>query len=104
MTAGEAQRLLKFMKFPSIQSLSGYAGMLSSCGCEVLTCEDTGRFPRYVELYMNMLEMQLTYDGLRTIGFDTALMESLGQEMSFMRDLANAGKIAQGMVVARRNR
>lgn len=102
MTTAEAQRLLKFMKFPNIQSLDGYEGMLSSCECEVLTRVDTGRFPRYVDLYMNMLEMQLTYDGLRIIGFDTALMESLGQEMTFLRNLAHAGKIAQGMIVARK--
>jgi hypothetical protein len=31
-----------------------------------------------------------------------ALMESLGAEMSFMRDLAHAGKIAQGRIVARK--
>jgi hypothetical protein len=47
------------------------------------------------------LNMQLTYDALRIIAFDTALMKSLGEEMSFMRDLAHSNKIAQGVFVAR---
>ena len=49
-----------------------------------------------------MLNMQLTYDALRIIGFDMPLMESLGGEMNFMRELAHAGKIAQGRFVARK--
>jgi len=98
----EADRFLKFMKFPNVQDADGYAGLLSDNGCEVLIAEDTGRFPPYVDLYLNMLNMQLTYDALRIIGFDMALMEFLGGEMNFMRDLAHAGKIAQGIFVARK--
>ncbi len=49
-----------------------------------------------------MLNMQLTYDALRIIGFDLPLMESLGAEMNFMRDLAHAKKIAQGQIIARK--
>ena len=64
----------------------------------MLAAEDTGRFAPYVDLYLNMLNMQLTYDALRIIGFDIALMESLGGEMNFMRELAHAGKIAQGLI------
>jgi len=104
LTDDEAQRLLRFMKFPNIQDLDGYAGLLTDSGCEVLVSQDTGRFAPYVDLYLNMLDMQLTYDALRVIGFDAALMESLAAEMGFMRQLAHAGKIAQGIFVARRNR
>jgi SAM-dependent methyltransferase len=99
---GESDRLLKFMKFPNILSLEDYVALLSEQGCEVLTAEDTGQFAPHVDLYLDMLNMQLTYDALRIIGFDMALMESLGAEMSFMRDLAHAGKIAQGRIVARK--
>jgi hypothetical protein len=49
-----------------------------------------------------MLNMQLTYDALRIIGFDAALMESLGGELNFVAQLARAGKIAQGRFVARK--
>jgi SAM-dependent methyltransferase len=102
MADGEGERLLRFMKFPNIQDLEGYAGLLADNHCEVLVAEDTGRFAPYVDLYLNMLRMQLNYDALRIVGFDTALMESLAREMEFMRKLAHAGKIAQGIFVARR--
>jgi hypothetical protein len=49
-----------------------------------------------------MLNMQLTYDALRIIGFDIPMMEALGAEMNFTRDLAHAGKIVQGLFVARK--
>jgi SAM-dependent methyltransferase len=101
-TDGESDRYLKFMKFPNVLDLDGYAALLAEEGCEVLTAEDTGQFARYVDLYLDMLNMQLTYDALRIIGFDTALMGSLGTEMNFMRDLAHAGKIAQGRLIARK--
>ncbi len=102
MSDTEAERWLRFMKFPNVQDLEGYAAILSDAGCDVLVAEDTRRFAPYVDLYLNMLNMQLTYDALRIIGFDAALMESLAAEMKFMQELAHAGKIAQGLFVARR--
>jgi SAM-dependent methyltransferase len=104
LSDGEAERFLRFMKFPSVQDLDGYVGLLSDNDCEVTVSQDTGRFAPYVDLYLNMLNMQLTYDALRIIGFDMALMGALGAEMSFMQDLAHAGKIAQGQFVARKKR
>jgi SAM-dependent methyltransferase len=98
----EAKRLLQFMKFPSIQDLNGYPELLSLSGCDVLVAADTGRFARHVDLYLNMLGMQLTCDALRIIGFDAGLMQSLTAEMRFLQKLAHAGKIAQGRFVARR--
>jgi len=102
LTDDEAERLLRFMKFPNVQDLEGYVGLLAGSGCEVLVAEDTGRFGPYADLYLNMLSMQLNYDALRIVGFDTALMESLAGEMAFMQELAHAGKIAQGVFVAQR--
>lgn len=103
LSGDEAQRFLRFMKFPNIQDLDGYRELLSNSGCKVLTAEDTGRFSPYIDLYLNMLDMQLTYDALRIIGFDTELMQSLAGEMAFAQRLAHAGKIAQGLFVARRD-
>jgi ubiquinone/menaquinone biosynthesis C-methylase UbiE len=99
---GEAERFHRFMKFPNTLSIDAYAALLAKAGCEVLVAEDTGRFASYVDLYLNMLNMQLSYDALRIIGFDSALMESLGAEMNFLRELAHAGKIAQGQFIARK--
>lgn len=102
LTDAEAERFLTFMKFPNVQNLEGYRDLLAANNCEVITAEDTGRFAPYVDLYLNMLNMQLTYDALKIIGFDSELMQSMAAEMTFMQELAYAGKIAQGLFVARK--
>jgi SAM-dependent methyltransferase len=96
----EAERFLKFMKFPNVLDIQGYKELLQANGCEIKTAQDTGRFAPYIELYLNMLNMQLTYDALKLISFDRELMQSMAQEIIFMKDLAQAGKIAQGLLVA----
>lgn len=102
LSEDEAKRFLAFMKFPNVQDLAGYRAALEAGGCDVLVAEDTRRFPAHVDLYLDMLEKQLTYDALKIIGFDLDLMGAMGGEMRFMRDLAHAGKIAQGVFIARR--
>jgi SAM-dependent methyltransferase len=98
----QAERFLRFMKFPNIQDLSGYRQLLADNGCEVVLAEHTGRFAPYVDLYLNMLNMQLTYDALKIIGFDTDLMGAMAAEMQFMQQLAHEGRIEQGLIVARK--
>lgn len=102
LTDAEARRYLKFMKFPSVLTLAEYSRLLSDNGCAVELAVDTGRFAPCVDLYINMLTMQLTCDALKIVGYDTAMMNALGEEMGFIRQLAQAGKIAQGMFVARK--
>jgi len=98
----EAKRYMSFMKFPTILSLEEYQELLKKNGCEIIAAQDTGRFAPYTDLYINMLEMQLTYDGLKIIGFDLDLMRSLAGEMKFMQDLAHQKKIVQGLIVAQK--
>ncbi len=100
LTEEEARRYLAFMKFPNVQDMKGYSDLLASNGCDVVAAEDTGRFAPYVDLYLGMLDMQLTYDALKIIGFDSELMQTMAGEMKFMQQLAHAGKIAQGLFVA----
>jgi len=102
MTDAEADRFLAFMKFPSMQDLTGYSDLLKAVGCEVKIAADTGRFAPCIDLYLNMLDMQLTYDALKAINFDMNLMGALGGEMQFAQGLAHAGKIIQGLFVARK--
>ncbi|MCX6922241.1 MAG: methyltransferase domain-containing protein [Verrucomicrobia bacterium] len=102
LSAQEAERFLAFMKFPNIQDLQGYKESLTANGCQVQVAEDTGRFAPYVDLYLDMLNKQLTYDALRIIGFDMALMQAMEGEMVFMQQLAHAGKIAQAIFIARK--
>ncbi|MFC1479353.1 class I SAM-dependent methyltransferase [Planctomycetota bacterium] len=98
----EAQRFLTFMKFPNVQDIQGYSDLLSANGCEVVKAEDTGRFGPYVDLYLDMLNKQLMYDALKIIGFNMEMMQGMGGEMVFMQELAHAGKIAQGLFIARK--
>ena len=98
----EAERFLKFMKFPNVLSISDYSQLLRTNGCTVLRAHDTGRFAPYVDLYLQMLNMQLTHDALRIIGFDMPLLSAMGEEMAFMQRLAHEKKIAQGLFIARR--
>jgi ubiquinone/menaquinone biosynthesis C-methylase UbiE len=98
----EAERLLRFMKFANLQDLHGYQELLAANRCDVLTAEDTRRFPEYMDLYLQMLNKQLTFDALQIIGFDMALMQSLGEEMVFIQQLAHAGKVVQGLFIARK--
>ncbi len=104
LTDAEAERFLTFMKFPNVQNLKGYSDLLMANGCEVITAEDTGRFGPHVDLYLNMLNMQLTYDALKIIGFNSELMQSMGAEIAFMQELAHAGKIAQALFIARKKK
>ncbi len=103
LTDEQAGRFLSFMKFPNIQDIDGYRSLLESSGCSVSIAQDTGRFASYCDLYIDMLTKQLTYDALRIIGFDMTLMEAMGKEMDFMRNLAHDGRIAQGVFVARKD-
>jgi ubiquinone/menaquinone biosynthesis C-methylase UbiE len=102
LSDSEAERFLRFMKFPSLQDVDGYARLLASQGCAVQAAEDTGRFPSYVDLYIEMLDKQLTYDALRILNFDMALLGGMAEEMRFLRALAHAGKVTQARFIARR--
>ena len=104
LTMDEAKRFLTFMKFPSVLTLAEYSSLLEANGCAVRTALDTGRFPKYVPLYLDIIEKQLTYDALKIIGFDQALAGALLGEMRFMQSLAEAGKIIQGVIVAEKGR
>ncbi len=102
MSDGEGERFLRFMKFANVEDIDGYRGLLERAGCKVMLAEDTGRFGPCMDLYLQMLTMQLTYDALRIIGFDTEMMQALSGEMLFVQRLAREGKVAQGVFVAKK--
>lgn len=103
LSDAEAERYLRFMKFPGILMLKEYSGLLEQSGCNVVQAADTGRFAPYVDLYVNMIHMQFTGDALRILGCDVPTLAGLGGEMVFMRQLAHAGKIGQGLFVAKKD-
>lgn len=102
LTDAEAQRFLAMMTFANVEDIRGYVELLTASGCDVHVAEDTGRFAPHFELYLNMIEMQLTYDVLKTLAFRIELMETLVDGFRFLAELARAGKIAQARFVARR--
>jgi ubiquinone/menaquinone biosynthesis C-methylase UbiE len=102
LSDAEAERFLRFMKFPNVEDLAGYHDLLAANGCDVLAAHDTGRFPSHVDLYLDVLGKQLAYDALKILGFDAARLESMASEMAFLGELAHAGKIAQALFVARK--
>lgn len=102
MAGAEAERFLKFMKFPNMQNISGYRELFERNRCKVSIAEDTGRFAPCIDLYLQMLDMQLTSDALRVINYDMELFQALAGEMVFAQKLANEGKIIQGIFVAKK--
>ena len=102
MSAEESGRFLRFMSFPNVQDVEGYRCLLEGAGCTVITAEDTGRFAPYVDLYLEMVDKQLTYDALRILDFNADALGAIGAEMQFLQELAHAGKIAQGRFIAQK--
>jgi SAM-dependent methyltransferase len=103
LTPSEAERLLRFMRFPSILDVDDYRTLLTRAGLRVDVSEDTGRFAPHVELYRDMITMQLTYDALKAAGFDYERMNALEAEREFIRQLAREGRLIQAMFVARKS-
>lgn len=102
LTEAEAQRFLGMMTFANVEDIAGYVNLLTANDCDVRLAEDTGRFASHFELYLKMIEMQLTYDVLRTLAFRTELLETLIDGFRFLGQMARAGKIAQARFLARR--
>lgn len=98
----EAQRLLGMMSFANVEDIGGYAHLLSDNRCEVLVAEDTGRFAPHMELYLKMIEMQLTYDVVATLAFRLDLLQTLVDGFRFLHEMARAQKIVQARFIARR--
>jgi SAM-dependent methyltransferase len=98
----EAERFMRFMKFPTLQDIEGYTRMLEANDCEVLEAENTGRFAPWIELYLDYLGRQLAYDAFRIFGFDYGLIASVESEMKAALNLGKAGKLAQALFIARK--
>jgi SAM-dependent methyltransferase len=102
LSDAEAERFMRGMKFANLQDISGYEKLLKENGCTVAAAEDTGRFAAYIDLYVKMVDMQLTFDALKILGFQMDMLQIVAGEFAFTRELAQAGKVAQGRFIARR--
>ncbi|MEN6625059.1 MAG: class I SAM-dependent methyltransferase [Candidatus Sumerlaeia bacterium] len=102
MSDADLDRLLAFMKFPNMETVAGWRGLLEQSDLTVEVAEPTDRFAPCVDLYLNMLGTQLTYDALNIIGNNVELFQRMAGEMQFMQKLAHQGRIVQGIFVARK--
>ena len=101
LSEGEAERINRFMKFPYVESLTGYKELLEKNGLQVRLADDlTEQFAEYCNFYIRMLTEQLTYDALAIIGDDMELFVAMGGEMQYMADRAAEGKFGRGRFVA----
>jgi ubiquinone/menaquinone biosynthesis C-methylase UbiE len=98
----EADRLLRHMRFPSILAIDDYVNLLAEAGFVVEIAQDTGQFASHFALYREIVTMQLTYDALKAVDYDTDRMAALERERQFIARLAQEGKIIQAMFVGRR--
>ncbi|MFH2009218.1 MAG: methyltransferase domain-containing protein [bacterium] len=94
----ETVRINTFMKFPYMESIEGYSRLLERHGFEVKEAVQI-EFGKYVDMYIAMLTDQLTYDALRILNHDKALLDALGAEMSYMRDRIHEDKMIRGRFV-----
>lgn len=97
----EAERFLRLMSFANIQDIEGYRRILTENGCEVRVAEDTSRLAPHLELFVNMIEMQLTYDVLALIGYRREVLKVVTDNFRFLAALARSGKIIQGRFIGR---
>jgi len=102
LEAPEAERLLRFMRFPSIPNIDDYRRLLSAAKLRIEVSEDTGRFAPYFDLYREMITQQLTYDALKAVDFNIERMNYLEEEREFIRQLGSEGKLVQAIFVARK--
>ncbi len=97
----DAERIERFMKFPYMESQKGYEALLKKHGFTVTVSEDlTPDFADHIQLYIDMLTKQLTFDALRIINWDMNLMQAMGGEMMFMLEKARAGNFGRTRIVA----
>lgn len=101
MKAEEATRIHSFMKFPNTESLKSYEDLLKKYGMCIKYAEDLcDQFSKSMELYCRMISEQLTYDALRILGDNSALLDYISQEWNYMIEMGRKGKFGQGRIVA----
>lgn len=100
--AAAGERFLRFMKFPDLMSLDSYRAAFAAAGARVELAEDTGRFAPAIERYLADLAGQRTWDALRILGFDQGVAGAIMGEMRHALELACAGTLVQGLIVARK--
>ena len=103
LTDAEAKRINTFMKFPYMESQTGYESLLARQGLTLIESTDlTAEYAEYMDLYIRMIVDQLRFDVLKIIGWNMELFQAMGDEMAFMAEKAHEGKMGRARLIARR--
>ena len=99
----ERDAFFAVMRFPGLWSAGDYRVALEGGGCELVEVADTGRFAAVFGLFRDMFALQFGWDVLKLVGQKRALLDSLVDQLGFIRDLGRAGKVTQTRVIAKRS-
>lgn len=102
LTDREAKRCMEYHKFPTLAALGDYRIFLESAGFEIVTVENTKRLHTGLKLILDQIQTQKNYDALRLLNWNSEYYHAICDEMAFACDLAGAGKLIQGLFVARK--
>ena len=102
LEADEAERLLRLMNFANLEDVPGYVELLSRNRCAVRVGEDTGQLAPCLMLMIDMIQMQLTWDVLATVGYRMELLDTVIEGFRFLHALAGARKLIQARFIAQR--
>ena len=102
LTDGEADRVMGFMKFPSLFTIQDYTRLLEKNDCKIEVAEDTGLFPKYIDMFVMLLSGQQAYDALRCLRFDEEALAKVNEEMRFVQKLVKEGKLLQARFIAKK--
>jgi SAM-dependent methyltransferase len=93
--------LNRFMVFPYLETLDGYAGLAASAGLVVENREDlSADFARHVQSYLDSLAM--TYRPGVVAAYGQALYDEAERGIALWRDASAAGEVGRGRLVARK--
>tara|TARA_Y100000294_G_scaffold171829_1_gene185785 strand:+ start:217 stop:1029 length:813 start_codon:yes stop_codon:yes gene_type:complete len=102
LAAGEREFLMAGMRFPGLETMDGYVGLLQSAGCDVVHAQDTGTFNLHLKVIADMLDTQLRWDALRKVSFDAAQVDLIVDGLKLIAEWGNLGKVLQARIVARK--
>ncbi len=101
-SSAEAERVMKFMKYKGIASIEEYCSMLESTGCEIKLAEERGDLGSAMCLFVEILTRQQRFDALGILQNDVQKLEGIIEELRFVWQMALAGNLSHGLIVARK--
>jgi ubiquinone/menaquinone biosynthesis C-methylase UbiE len=100
LSAAELERLRQDMTFQTLESLDGYADLLTGCGCAVGARDDLSAW--WTEVLQARLAMYRALEATTVAKFGAAHFQKWDETYAFFVGLFAAGRLGGGRFVARR--